>query len=33
VGIVTSVNKGAVKVQPYVDTTRVEYVSVVSYSF
>ena len=33
VGIVTSVNKGAVKVQPYVDTTRVEFVSVVSYSF
>ena len=33
VGVVTSVNKGSVKVQPYVDATRVEYVSVVNYSF
>ncbi len=34
VGIVTSVTKGgAVKVTPYVDATRVEYVSVVDYSF
>ena len=33
VGIVTNVNKGAVKVQPYVDATRVEYVSIVDYSF
>jgi len=33
VGIVTSVHKGVVKVQPYVDTTKVEYVSVIDYSF
>ena len=33
VGIVTDVSKGAVKVQPYVDATKVEYVSVVDYSF
>ena len=32
VGVVTSV-KGTVKVQPYVDATHVEYVSVVDYSF
>lgn len=33
VGVVTSVSKSAVKIQPYVDATRVEYVSVVDYSF
>jgi len=33
VGVVTSVSKGAVKVQPYVDPTRVQYISVVNYSF
>lgn len=33
VGIVTSVEKGVVKVQPYVDTTTVQYVSIVDYAF
>jgi len=33
VGVVTSVTKGTVKVQPYVDASVVEYVSVIDYSF
>lgn len=33
VGVVTSIHKGVVKVQPYVDTTKVEYVSVIDYAF
>jgi rod shape-determining protein MreC len=32
VGIVTSIDRGAVKVQPFVDPAKVEYVSVVDYS-
>ncbi|MDE3015685.1 MAG: rod shape-determining protein MreC [Pseudomonadota bacterium] len=33
VGIVTSVDKEAVSVQPFVDPSRVEYVSVIDYAF
>lgn len=33
VGVVSSVSKTSVRVQPYVDATRVQYVSVVDYSF
>ncbi len=32
VGVVTSVEKGIVQVQPFVDATKIEYVSVVDYS-
>jgi len=33
VGVVMAVEKGTVKIQPFVDATKVEYVSVVDYSF
>ena len=33
VGVVTSVENGAVKIQPFVDASKVEFISVVDYSF
>ena len=33
VGVVTSMSGGTVKVQPYADVTRIDYVSAIDYKF